>query len=382
MSEKTKIDSLTGLRAIAATMVVLGHICDYNILGSWWIIKYGWAGVNIFFVLSGFLFTYLYLDKFTERKQNLKEFFLKRVFRIYPLYLFLLCITIFSRWGRYSIWDILSHLTLTHAFFKEFKESINIPAWTLSTEEFFYLTIPITLYILGNIYNSIFQESKVKKIITIFVVYVIATNAGLELVNFILKIQTQLLNFDYTYYGLYSATVLGRFKDFGLGIFLGFLVLKFPESRFLKSRVYSNLMFILGVLIFFGISYLQEFYIWFPNLRKEIIVSYAQSSYCWSAFFIILSLCGNSVFNRLFSLKPMVYLGQISFALYIFHYLNFAEYNDLASFVKFILKISFASEQWAVIVTMVLMNLGAALLFHLLEEPVQSYLRKKFIKPI
>lgn len=373
-----KIDSLTGLRALAATMVVLGHITNYNLLGDFWIFKYGWTGVNIFFVLSGFLFTYLYLDKFTEGTQSLKEFFLKRIFRIYPLYLLILCITLFTRFGQYSFWDIVTHLTMTHGFFKPFRESINIPMWTLSTEESFYLLIPFLLFLFGTVWNKFRSKSDYVKLAVITALFFVFQFAGIGIMEYILVFTTNWLG-QARDSGLFT-TIFGRYGDFGLGIVLGFLVLKFPNSPLLKNKLLANLNFIFGVAIFYFASQWLEMHggTAKPN-GNYFSFTTALNSYKYGAFLIILSLVGNSVFNKLFSLKFIVYLGQISFALYLFHYVNYYDINDLASFTKFFLRYSLNSEFWSVVATLVIMNIAAALLYHIVEIPAQNFLRNRYL---
>ena len=63
MNQKSlHIPSLTGIRAIAAGIVFLGHMIHFHKEDTYPIMHYGWIGVNIFFALSGYLFTHLYAD--------------------------------------------------------------------------------------------------------------------------------------------------------------------------------------------------------------------------------------------------------------------------------------------------------------------------------
>src|SRR5258706_4011675 len=91
---------LNGVRAIAALIVVLSHIDQFSDVLQ--IKKPGFLGngmggyaVDMFFVLSGFLITYLlFLEKEKTEHISLKKFYLRRIFRIWPLYYFALFVAI------------------------------------------------------------------------------------------------------------------------------------------------------------------------------------------------------------------------------------------------------------------------------------------------
>jgi peptidoglycan/LPS O-acetylase OafA/YrhL len=379
LKEQGQINSLTGLRALAAAMVIFGHILNYKTLGDFWIVKYGWTGVNFFFVLSGFLFTILYLDKFTDKKQSLKEYFLKRIFRIYPLYLLLLFITVISRM-TYSWGDIISHLTMTHAFFSDYRFSINSPMWTLSVEESFYLIVPTLLYFLGKVWNFWDTMSDKVRLFVIFTLLFLFTLAANHIVVNIVEFKYHIMKWNWDT-KIWSATIFGRFSEFGMGIFIGFICLKFPNSALIKNKYISNSLFVLGVISFIGTSVWLESHGGIEGASKYNSWLYATNirGFALSATLIILSLYGNSLFNKFFSLKLVVYLGKISFALYLFHYINIGWINNLASAVMISFRYIFHNEVIAALSVYVLMNLCAAVLYHTVELPGQNYLRRRFL---
>ena len=96
--QKTQLKSLTGLRFLAALAVFIAHIS-----GSWPEYDFGKApigaaGVSFFFVLSGFILAYVYLPRLEvsgSSKFPCKEFYLRRVARIWPLHLTSLLIALF-----------------------------------------------------------------------------------------------------------------------------------------------------------------------------------------------------------------------------------------------------------------------------------------------
>jgi len=86
---KGTIHPLTGLRFVAAMMVLVSH---YPVPGTpgplLRLMQSGYAGVTFFFVLSGFILTYNYADRFcSDARDNLVPYFVSRFARIYPVYL-------------------------------------------------------------------------------------------------------------------------------------------------------------------------------------------------------------------------------------------------------------------------------------------------------
>ena len=103
MKHPVYFPNLNGLRFIAAMMVIIHHIESMKSIFKWssnidnaTIFLFGKMGVILFFVLSGFLITYLLLN---EEKNNstisIKQFYLRRIFRIWPLYFLIIILSLF-----------------------------------------------------------------------------------------------------------------------------------------------------------------------------------------------------------------------------------------------------------------------------------------------
>src|SRR4051812_35551829 len=94
MGVDKKLPGLNGLRGIAASLVLIGHV--YQLLGIYGLSKateifekrnVGSDMVNLFFVISGFIITYILLkEKKNSGEIDLKLFYVKRILRIWPLY--------------------------------------------------------------------------------------------------------------------------------------------------------------------------------------------------------------------------------------------------------------------------------------------------------
>jgi peptidoglycan/LPS O-acetylase OafA/YrhL len=152
--QNTQLKSLTGLRFLAALAVFIAHVP-----GQWPEYDFGKApigaaGVSFFFVLSGFILAYVYvprLEASTSNKFPFKEFYLRRVARVWPLHLMTLLIALFAVFG----WQIFQKQD--HVLLKSFANVfllqawipihkwgyfLNGPAWSLSVEAFFYAVFP------------------------------------------------------------------------------------------------------------------------------------------------------------------------------------------------------------------------------------------------
>src|ERR1700754_2151344 len=146
------IKELDSIRAIAVLLVIISHWIPPNIPIN--ILPNGPIGVNIFFVLSGFLITWILLEnrKKTEELENtrgtvLKNFYIRRILRIFPIYyLVVFVLYIFSESSGTEIRSALPYyLTYTsnfHFFYIDKWDGILSHLWSLAVEEQFYLLWP------------------------------------------------------------------------------------------------------------------------------------------------------------------------------------------------------------------------------------------------
>jgi peptidoglycan/LPS O-acetylase OafA/YrhL len=130
---KDRNQSLDVLRGVAILLVLGRHFPYYNL----WT-RAGWIGVDLFFVLSGFLISGLLFREYREtRAISLKRFFIRRGFKIYPPYYAFLLLTMPLTIGRLTWAD----LTFMQSYFTGFWGH----GWSLSVEEHFYIILPLAL---------------------------------------------------------------------------------------------------------------------------------------------------------------------------------------------------------------------------------------------
>jgi peptidoglycan/LPS O-acetylase OafA/YrhL len=150
VAERKHIRGLTGLRGIGALWVVLFHLTFGRGIP---VIDLGFLGVDLFFILSGFVLSYVSITNIDTVPRYL-EFLRQRLTRIYPLHLFTLCILAMivlfvpgfsERYNvpRFEPDAFVASLLLIQNWFYWLPGCWNAPSWSLSAEWFAYLTFPI-----------------------------------------------------------------------------------------------------------------------------------------------------------------------------------------------------------------------------------------------
>jgi peptidoglycan/LPS O-acetylase OafA/YrhL len=296
-----RLKYIDSLRGIAALIVVLFHLIDvffsdfqfgkseaeiehlkifartiFN--GSDW--------VSFFFVLSGFSLSLFYLKM--EQEIDLKKFYLKRFFRIYPLYICVLLISFGIHFSKTTWTTFVSQFLLFN-----YNNELIPPSWSLSIEWIGSLLFPFFIVL--------FKHNKLK--------FYYLTAISLLLYNGIGNAQTS-----------FSGFIL----NFLLGIILADLYLR---NRLVPLKKYLFIVFPF-IIISFTARWAIDF---FPIFKNQILffteilhMDFHQFFYFLSAFgsfFLIYTLLQNSRIQQILSNKICVFLGKISFSIYILHYL-------------------------------------------------------------
>ena len=323
----------------------------------------GWAGVTIFFALSGFLLTKLYFEEFRRGlvAAEVKSYLLKRVARIYPLYFALLGFTVLLwslgvdtgvRDPSIVGWNIASHLVLLHGYFGSFCTGFIAPAWSLTIEESFYLLLPVACLVVGRFTGP---------------------GPGLSLPRFALGLAAftaACLLWGYGVvalwrnrpYGLFdnwiNQTIFGQMPTFALGMLAGVLWRYRPRAAVFASPWWSNLAGTAGVAMYvLGADFYAGRLTWMEGLLGQLV--FASSG----ALFIV-ALCGRSVYARVLGFALPVYGGRISYAFYLIHTLQFLHPAQVGVYHP--------------VVTYVYFQLLAAVLYELIEKRAHRWLRARW----
>jgi peptidoglycan/LPS O-acetylase OafA/YrhL len=157
-----RLDALTGIRFLAAIMVVLYHYWANFIpqVPPPRLVANGFMGVSLFYVLSGFILGIVYA-RGENPQVDKQRFYVARFARIYPAYLLSFVIEFpFVVWSisrssdhvkklGIAVGTLMAHLLLVHAWWTKLDWRWNPPSWSISVEALFYLLFPFIVVIVG-----------------------------------------------------------------------------------------------------------------------------------------------------------------------------------------------------------------------------------------
>lgn len=294
---------LDGLRGIAVLMIMFYHyeLIPYNTIlpGLSSIIKFGQTGVTLFFVLSGFLITRILLKNRREHGY-FKNFYMRRTLRIFPLYYFFLLLSYFIL-PLIGIGETpsLEKQTPFYLFYQNIAITFNwswdgpFHYWTLAVEEHFYLFWPFIIYY--------FSIKNIYKIII-----------GIVLIAIISRAYLFTEGFEVFYF------TICRMDAIALGSLVGLMEYQHNYKLNIKWKYYLlSLVFVTVVFGFLWVEYRNQ-----SNAYIQIIKDLAYS-YIYMLLLLAIVTSDASFFlikmKQFLSNKFLIYIGKISFSLYIYH---------------------------------------------------------------
>ncbi len=306
-----RIRALDGLRGIAVSSVLIAHLFPHSSF-FWRLMQYGKFGVDLFFLLSGYLITGILLDarRYIESGRSTVhsawiDFYAKRVLRIFPLYYGV--ITILCVIGYAPVLDVIWwHLTYTsnvgYSLFGIQYANLS-HFWSLCVEEQFYLIIPMIVLLL--------PPSRSFSVITITAIcfFIIKT-----IIAFILNDVPLLARMPFTNYE---------------GIFFGASI-AYAIRLNSKANTVANLGRIMGLVggiasVCFCYSYYQMRT--FDSFSSGAVFNAYQSfsDLAFSLLFwpIMMMIVTGRLPRRVeatLSSRPLRYLGTISYGVYVYHF--------------------------------------------------------------
>jgi peptidoglycan/LPS O-acetylase OafA/YrhL len=287
------LKGLNGIRAIAASSVVVSHvILSLNRFGLTKINK-GWDfagyGVTMFFTLSGFLITYLLLlEKEKTNTVGIKNFYIRRMLRIWPLYYLVILISYLLMYFCFkeelTTGNITYYIFLSANIATVVKASVPLIGhyWSLGVEEQFYLIWP-----------WLFKKTSPLKAVTIFLFCFL-----------IIKIIFRVV---LPHSVMYQFIALTQFDCMAIGAL--FAILYNSKSKLFKKYLFSLVAQLICWGIFF-LAILDQLHL--PDFINSNVFSIAIGT-------IIINVAFNprvliSLENKLFD-----FIGRISYGIYVYH---------------------------------------------------------------
>lgn len=294
---------IDGLRALAVLLVLIFH-------GGLTTFPSGFVGVDIFFVISGFLTTSIIINDLKNNNFSLSDFYIRRLWRIQPALITVVIFTLILATIFYLPTDFIDYiksakyttLFTSNQYFARSTTGYAAPetayllllhTWSLSIEWQWYLLLPVVILLL-NRYLSV----NTVKVVTI----------SITIVMLGLSLYLSDKHPNKSYYLLSS-----RIFEFMVGSCL--VVLNYERIQ-LKKWMIS----VLGTMSLIAIIYCAtrtNIVLGYPDYHAVIVI-------IASALLILAGATNNGIASRLLSLPPLVFIGSISYSLYLWHWPIFA----------------------------------------------------------
>ena len=293
---------INGLRGIAVLLVIVFHLNE-----NW--LPFGYVGVDLFFVISGYLITKNIIKDIDAGTFKLKSFFARRIKRIFPA---LFIVILFSSIVAVFVLANLDHrayfrsmryasLQMSNFYFEgnagyfdvSSKSAPLLHTWSLAVEEQFYLFWPIMLCIAAWLKCSRFIILTIVIVCSFLVMLYLQQNESLK-----------------AFYMFYS-----RAWEFGIG---GLFALGIIRSN--KNKHFNETIAIISLTSIVAALYL---YSSLRNYESALIALTCLGT----AGIIYTSIEHRTLVARLLSFKPLLFIGTLSYSLYLWHWPIIVFYN-------------------------------------------------------
>jgi peptidoglycan/LPS O-acetylase OafA/YrhL len=358
MRKPARLEALTGLRCFAAVNIVLFHFSNPAWFGIFApVVNAGYASVSFFILLSGFVLAYNYAPKARTGELDKVRFWEARFTRLYPIYLLSLLLSWQVVPIEYSVhthrmfwWGMVLSPLLMQGWVPELATFLNTPAWTMSAESFYYVLFPW----MARWRRPARMTPHLAKMCGVWMLglvpgtlYVIFNPDGIA-------------HPDRWSWGPWLQALKYTPMPHLCSFVFGVLLASVDELIERGSRV-RILLGIFGFLSTFTVLALAP-HIPYALLHDGFLMPYFGC--------MILGLAGNNWLAAIFGWRPLVFIGEASYCLYLLHFnlwnlIHNSHILDRLNLRRFDPWISYA-----LLISMALLAL------HFVEKPAQRLLRK------
>ena len=338
--------SVDGLRAIAVLSVIFFHFqikfLGFNLFTG------GFLGVDIFFVISGYLIASIIIHQINQNKFYFSEFYERRARRILPALLFVLGSTsvlgyfylLPNEFVNYAKSLLSSIFYYSNYFFYSYENEYfatnsillpNLHTWSLAVEEQFYILFPIVYVFISKYY---------KKNITLIIVAILFLSLQ---VSDLQSVYSQSLNF----YSFHT-----RAWELLAGVVLAKIVIDFGR---IQNKLLNQVMPIVGLfLIFHSIFFFKE---------TDRLPSFITLIPVFGTTLLIYFNNSENLVNKILSSKVFVSVGLISYSMYLWHF-------PILSFTRIVLENNISmSIKLMIFILIIILSLFS---FKYIEQPFRN----------
>jgi peptidoglycan/LPS O-acetylase OafA/YrhL len=326
----------TGLRGLAAFIVLLGHVgTPVGVTLDFWIAepfaRFGVFGVDIFFVLSGFILCHVYADRLASDRRTTRDFFIARFSRIYPLHV----VTLFLMLGAYLV-------------------SVRLGTTPTVTSGYSPQAVVLSLLLVSEWFE------------------VAAPNPGSW------SISVEFIN--YLYFPLVTPLLATMRRWYLPAIALGALVIFFVEWRLVRGVA----EFVMGCAAFYMARDCPLR--WTAGLTGALLAApflvsfYAEQPLYWLAalfftgtVYFLSSPSKDDLFIRLCSSRPLVFLGDVSLSIYLLQWFVWVGWKHILAKTPL-----FTGSPYAMVfAAMASLVAISAVSYYTFELPLRLWLRRR-----
>src|SRR5882762_6510727 len=343
------IPQFDGLRGVAILLVLIGHSGFLEALPHAGMLEYARFGVDLFFVLSGFLITGILTDSKGSR-HYFRNFYARRALRIWPLYYLVLFVAFVvvplfepaMRPTAAGVWPAfvfyVQNIALVHRDTYPFGLGAT---WSLAVEEQFYLTWPLLVFLLK------------KRTLAIFSVLLVVVSLSLRLS----------FHFHGAPLGFVHFFTLSRLDAIALGS-LAALWLRSPSCTFVRWRIRAYQFLGFGVAGTILARILMH--------RNSSVVGYTFLAIAFTGLLGIslTSDSQSSLLGRSLSAGWLRYIGRISYGIYLLHYPLFILWARFVDTLGFYRAHKMAGNLLAFVGQIALATIAASISWRFFEEPI------------
>lgn len=315
-----RLPSLDGWRAVAIVIVLCHHTVfsyNYPFAADPWssLVFDGNLGVRIFFVISGFLISYLLLNEAAKNGGiNLKSFYVRRVFRIFPVYFaYLAVLLILAMAGLYhdslSAW--IGCLTFTRNMVGHNPPTATAHFWSLAVEEQFYLVWPVLL-------SGLALHRGARRYLGVLVVPIVVCPI---LRLWVIRFEAVSGVWDRVFY---SGSILAYADSLAIGCVGAWL------ARSVRTMEIAKAYRVVGIPLLLLVIALGRYLEFYHGSRvMYAVVPWVQA---WAILgCILLALHTGAAGFKTLNAKPVVAIGVLSYSLYVWHPLFLSSFMAMES---------------------------------------------------